>query len=286
MRITQLPLVLLAATSLTLSLSIRSTRRHNENSLSLRDAAADPNVLNGDHTASFNAEVMSYLEKRRGGGGSGGGGGRSGGSSGGGSSGSGSGSGGSSGGGSGGSSGGGSGGGSRSGGSSVLLAVVAAGTRALQGKPAVPRPRNPPKHRDLPRHRNLPRPRNPPKAKSPPNSLPNSNKILTATVTITVPHPPPPLLRRRPIFRRRRNLPLPRRRTVSSRWNRPLCPRRRHRRRSAHLPGTMGLWRLQLPIFASIQLPQPNQRVRTRQQERNTPRDMSVSDVFSVWVRR
>ena len=80
MKVTASAVLLLATTSLVSSLSIRSTR-YSKDAVSRRESEPETRVLSGQLGERFDEELLNYLEKRRGGGGSGGGGGGRGGSS-------------------------------------------------------------------------------------------------------------------------------------------------------------------------------------------------------------
>ncbi|KAL9128469.1 MAG: hypothetical protein Q9217_002847 [Psora testacea] len=82
MRLTDYLLTALATTSAVSGLIVRPERYNTVNSLQQREAEAGAEVLKAPLIERFDEELLSYLEKRRGGGGTGGGGGRSSGSSG------------------------------------------------------------------------------------------------------------------------------------------------------------------------------------------------------------
>ena len=74
MKFLQITAIALAGASIASSLSIRSTR-YSQGAISSREA--DPESLPATLNEGFDEELLSYLEKRRGGGGSSGGGGHS-----------------------------------------------------------------------------------------------------------------------------------------------------------------------------------------------------------------
>ena len=80
MKVLEIAVTGLCASSLASALSILSAR-YGKDAISRREAEAERGVLTGPINDILDEGLLSYLEKRRGGGGSSGGGGRSGGSS-------------------------------------------------------------------------------------------------------------------------------------------------------------------------------------------------------------
>lgn len=77
MKIIEVAVTFLLGASLTTSLSLRSTK-YGKDAVSPREAEPEREVLHAPLYERFGEGLLSYLEKRRGGGGSGGGGGRGG----------------------------------------------------------------------------------------------------------------------------------------------------------------------------------------------------------------